>query len=53
MLAAADGYSYIHLVVVALLVLYAVGGGIVAWGLAAITTALLGLLCVAESRAEL
>ena len=38
-------------VVVALLVLYAIGGGIVAWGLAAITTALLGLLCVAESRA--
>jgi len=41
------------LVVVALLVLYAVGGGIVAWGLAAITAALLGLLCVAESGAEL
>ena len=34
------------IVVVALLVLYAVGGGIVARGLAAITTALLGLLCV-------
>jgi cystathionine beta-lyase/cystathionine gamma-synthase len=33
--------------------LEAAGGGIVASGLAAITTVLLGLLCVAESRAEL
>jgi low temperature requirement protein LtrA len=37
----------------ALLVLYAVGGAIVAWGLAAITTALLVLLCAVEARTEL
>jgi low temperature requirement protein LtrA len=41
------------LAAVALLILYAVGGGIVAWALAAITTAVLVLLCIVESRPAL
>ena len=41
------------LIAVALLVLYAVGAGIVAWALAAITAALLVLLCAVEARGDL